>query len=146
MKEDRYITGFYIETVILILVFVGVIMILANIFGIAKRGSTEANRLTVAVNLASNAAEGFSAAKDTAELAGILDENGNAVVTGDAVTAYYNDDGRADLQGPYEVIISWEPEGDLVRSHITVSYGHLLKDTEEIYSIDTASYKAAGEG
>ena len=60
MKVKKHITSFYIETLILVLVFVAVILTLAQVFGLAKKQSEEAKMLTAAVTVAQNAAEAFS--------------------------------------------------------------------------------------
>ena len=57
MKQKRHITGFYIETLLLILVFVSIILVITNIFGMARVSSARARHLTTAVALAQNTAE-----------------------------------------------------------------------------------------
>ena len=61
MKKYSHITGFYLETLILITVFVSIILVLTQVFGLAQLQSTRARQLTGAVALAGNAAEEVSA-------------------------------------------------------------------------------------
>ena len=62
MKKNGHITAFYLETLLLIVVFIGIILILTQVFGLGRVQSVEAGRLTDAVILAQNAAEAVSAA------------------------------------------------------------------------------------
>ena len=69
MKERGHNTAFYIETLVMILVFVVIILVLTKVFAIAKTDSTEAQRLTDSVSIAQNAAEVVQASesRDAAE-------------------------------------------------------------------------------
>ena len=70
---NKRVTSFYVETLILILVFVAVILALTQVFGLAKKQSEEARLLTSAVTLAQNAAEAFSAADSAESLRALLE-------------------------------------------------------------------------
>ena len=96
MKGQRHMTAFYLETVLMVIIFVLVISVLAQVFAQARTHSEEARRMTNAVCLAQNAAEAVAAAGSGDVLAGLLDEDGNTVIqaedqesakTGDAQAA-----------------------------------------------------------
>lgn len=144
MKKKQHITAFYLETLLLILVFVAIILVLTHIFGIARAQSSGARLLTNAVRLAENGAEALSASRSEGELLALLDEAGNASLREDGagVTAYYDTDMRPDPAGRLRLDVSWEPEGDgLVRSVVTV---RLREAAEPIYGLDTAVYLKEG--
>ena len=65
MKRNGHITAFYLETLMLVVVFLGIILILTRIFGIGRVQGSEAAHLSRAVTLAQNAAEAISAAERT---------------------------------------------------------------------------------
>ena len=83
MKKERSMTAFYLETLLMVLIFVAVIVIISQVLGLAKEKSREADQLNSAVCLAMNAAEAVSASDSDEALLQLLDENGNAAVTGD---------------------------------------------------------------
>ena len=143
MKKNRHITAFYLETLLLILVFITIILVLTQVFGLGKVQSSEAKLLTNAVCLAENAAEAVSASDSDGRLLQLLDENGNAERMPDTagVTAYYDTDMRPDRQGAFRVDVSWLPRegetGVLVDSVIQVRCGERAKP---IYTLNTAVF------
>ena len=162
MKGGRHITGFYIETLILIVVFISIILVISNVFGLARLRNAHAQELSSAVSLAQNTAEAVSLSKDVQGLADLLAEGGaapenaasetaggqntapavSAEADGSGVTARYNDRLEPDPAGDYKVRISWEPAGSLVKSHIAVCF---RDQKEPVYELDTAVYvKEAG--
>ena len=52
MKKNGHITGFYLETLLLIVVFIAIILVLTQVFGLAQVQSVRAKQLTEAVTLA----------------------------------------------------------------------------------------------
>ena len=135
---NKRVTSFYVETLILIVVFVAVILALTQVFGLAKKQSEEAKLLTGAVTLAQNAAEAFSAADSAESLLSLLDEGGNAVLEGGTVTASYGADMRPDPDGVLRVEIERFSES---RRTAEGTVRVVRRDTgEEIYSIGTAAY------
>ena len=122
MKKQSHITGFYLETLMLIVVFVLIILVLTQVFGLAKMQSTRAKELNGAVILAQNAAEAAAASETPEELLKLLNENGNAVPMTEpaGVTVRYDRDLNPDAEGDYRVDVTWLPEetenGILVRS------------------------------
>ncbi|MBR6114891.1 MAG: hypothetical protein IKQ10_06855 [Oscillospiraceae bacterium] len=141
MNRHRQITAFYIETLVLILVFVSIILVLTGVFSLSKRDSREARRLTNAVTLSQSAAEAVSASGSEDELFALLDRGGNAVrMTGaSGVTAFYDTDMRPDPQGALRVEVTWQPEmtgtGTIVRSVILARYSG---EEEPVYRLETA--------
>ncbi len=148
MNEKQHITAFYLEALLMILVFVGTILILTGIFGAGKAQSSEAKMTTNAVCLAENAAEAAAAARSPEELLQLMNETGNAVITPEGlVRACYTTDMAPDPEGNFVVEVTWEPEeaaspgaesaGTLVRNGITVRYEGR---GEPVYTLRTAVY------
>ncbi len=137
MKVKKHITSFYIETLILVLVFVAVILTLAQVFGLAKKQSEEAKMLTAAVTVAQNAAEAFSVSDNDEKLLSLLDENGNAEITGGTVEAYY----RADMTPDRSGSLRGSGERKAVSPFFSEGAIRVFRaDTgEEIYSLNTAA-------
>ena len=147
MKRNGQITAFYFETLQLIVVFLAIILVLTQVFGLARQQTAAARQLTDAVTLAGNAAEAVSASADPAELLNLLNENGNAEELPDAsgVKAFYDNEKNPDPQGAYRVEVSWQPEktagGTMISSVISVCHG---SSEEPIYSLETASFREGG--
>lgn len=136
MNKRQHITSFYLETLLLISVFIAIILVLTQVFGLGRAESGQAKLLTNSVSLAQNAAEAVSAAGGPDDLAALLDEGGNTSVLPDgSVEARYTADMRADPDGSVCVTITWQPDGALVTSAITVRYGD---SDEPIYELLTA--------
>lgn len=140
MKKN-HITGFYIETLVLVAAFVAVVLILTQVFGISRNKSQEAKLLTTAVALAENAAEAVSASDSPEKVLELLNTGENAQLEGAGITARYDTDLAPDPDGTLRLTASWEPSdtgtGTLVNSHIDVWYED---GAEPLYSIETAVY------
>lgn len=145
----KRITGFYVETLVLIAVFICIILVITQAFGAAKVKSTEAKLLTNSVALAENAAEAMSASADIEELAGLLDRGNIRLDSGGSqVEARYDRDMNPDPDGELKVTVQWSPVGpaggDDGARVPDMAYGHIsVTDTvsgKEIYSLDTASH------
>ncbi len=136
------VTSFYVETLILILVFVAVILTLTQVFGMAKKQSEEAKLLTGAVTLAQNAAEAFPAAESSEALLKLLDEGGNAFLDNDTVTASYDADMTPDPDGVLRVVVERRADSEWTASGtIRVIRG----DTGlEIYFLETVAHYPEG--
>ena len=135
---NKRVTSFYVETLILIVVFVAVILALTQVFGLAKKQSEEEKLLTGAVTLAQNAAEAFSAADSPESLLALLDEGGNAVLEAGTVTASYGADMKPDPEGVLRVEVERVP-GSRQTAEGTVRV--VRRDTgEEIYSLETTAH------
>lgn len=141
--KKQHITAFYLEALLLIVVFIAIILVLTQIFGLGKSQSSRARQLTDAVVLAEKAAEAVSASDSPETLFALLNENGNARPMGDTagVTAFYGGDTRPDPAGAFRVDVTWLPEtgesGILVRSVIEVRCGNAA---EPVYRLDTAVF------
>lgn len=126
----KHITAFYFETLLMILVFVAMILVLSGVFGGARARSAEARHLTKAVDIAGSAAEAVAASKSPEELERTLGALGETT----------REDGKLTLrEGEYLTEVTWEPEGELAESVITVFW-----DGREVYSLATAVF--TGEG
>ena len=144
MKRHRHITGFYLETLMLIVVFLMIILVLTQVFGLAQMQSTKAKRLTGAVILAQNAAEAVSASETPEDLLALLNENDNAFPMTDTagVTACYDSDLNPAAGGTYRVDVTWLPEeagsGTMIRSVAEVR----CDETEApVYRLETESFR-----
>ena len=146
MKRNGQITAFYIEALLLIVVFLAIILVLTQVFGLARQQSIAAGQLTDAVTLAGNAAEAVSACADPEELFRLLDEAGNAVKQpdGKGLLAYYDQKRAPDPKGCFCVDVSWDEEpaetGTMISSVIQVFCG---KPEEPIYRLETSSFREA---
>jgi Tfp pilus assembly protein PilV len=144
MKKQSHITGFYLETLMLIVVFVLIILVLTQVFGLAQMQSTRARQLNGAVILAQNALEAVSASETPEELLKLLNDNDNAVLMADTagVTACYDRDLNPDAEGNYRVDVTWLPEetenGILVHSVAEVR----CDDAEApVYRLETERFR-----
>ena len=139
---NRRITSFYVETLILILVFVAVILTLTKIFGMSKKLSDETKLLTSAVTLTQNAAEAFSVSESDEKLFSLLDESGNASLENGTVSASYRADMSPDPDGVLCVIVE-RTVSEPAFSECVIRVIH--SDTgAELYSVETAAiYTAA---
>ena len=122
----KQLTAFYMETLLLLAAFMAIILVLVSVFGGARQQSTQAAQLTHAVRLAENAAEAVASVDSVDALQDLLGQGGGMRLDGSVLTVLYDD---------YELAITWEPEGALVNSAITVS-----RNGEEIYTLETAVY------
>ena len=132
MDGKKHITAFYLETLLMIVVFISIIVVLSGIFGISGVESVRARELNDAVCLAENAAEAFSAARSPDDLAGLL----SGEVKDGEVVVFYDKERVPAENGFYRLTATWEPDGTegLYKGTISV-YGDDL-----IYSLDTAVF------
>lgn len=144
MKKQQ-MTSFYIEALLLALIFVGMILVLTKVFGASRAQSTEARQLTTAVTLAANAAEAVSAADDPEALLALLDEGGNARWADGELELGYEADGSpcASSSPALRLRVSWEraaEDPNLVYSEIRV---YAADVTEPVFRLETAAGKEA---
>ena len=145
MKNRGHITGFYLETLLLIVVFIAIILVITQVFGVGKAQSTEARLLTNAVTLTQNAAEAFYAAEDEADLITLLNENGNTGALPEdgrnGAVAYYKADMTPEPGPGYRLIVrvEWTEQDSLRNGSVFVTDAEsgktvytlsLCKDTE----------------
>ena len=128
----KHITAFYLETLILIAVFAAVILVLTSIFCGARAQSARADHLTGAVMLAENAAEAVAASESIEALLEFLEKEGDVQRAGSVLTL---------TKDGYHVNVTWEREGALAASTITVSWNQ-----NEIYTLETAVAIREGAG
>ena len=132
MESKRHQSGFYVETLILILVFVFVLLVVSGLFSASAVKSNDAALLSAAVDIASNAAEAACASGSQEDLVKLLDENGNASVVTGGVEARYDEDGAADPEGVLVLFVGWEEVDSFVTCPVTVTKGDRV-----IYEIKT---------
>ena len=136
--RKRHITGFYIETLILVAVLTGVILVLTRIFAFSGELSGRAGRLNRAVHLAENAAEAVAASDSLDMLCALLEENGNAEMS--------REEKEGMLQVWYDAEVSWIPEaasgGGFVESTVAVYW---MEEADPLYMVDTAVYLGEAE-
>lgn len=138
MKRKQHITAFYLETLLMIVVFISIILVLTRVFGGARARSAEAKRLTAAVTLAQNAAEAVAASADPRELWELLDADGNAVLQEDAAT------GQALVTAVYDADMKPVPLPEEVRQAAGAwSAESLLRQGDLVVE---AAWNPAGEG
>ena len=149
-KGGGHITAFYLETLLLILVFIAIILVLTSVFGMARTQSGDAALLTSAVSLAGNAAEAVSASDSPETLVRRIDLFGEgAEILSDAgpttVRARFGRDMTPDPAGELVLDVTWEPEetaaGTLVASTVTVRRSGA---DEEVCSLETAVFLEGG--
>ncbi len=105
-RDHSPVVAFYMETLLLIVVFVGILILLVQVFGLGKQRSAEARLLTTAVALAENTAEAAAARENGQDVLALLSENGNAMIEETAsengsyvIEAHYRADGTPDMNG-----------------------------------------------
>ena len=145
MNEKGHNTAFYIETLVMIIIFIVIILTLTKVFAIARTDSIGAQRLTDSVSVAQNTAEVVQASESRDELLSLLNDEGNAAVKNGKVTAFYNKEKKPDKDGEYKVTVTWLPDkakkGRLVSSDIKVYYKEAKKP---LYSMSTKVYVKGG--
>lgn len=122
MKQDKPITAFYVEALLMIVGFVGILLALTKIFGLSRNESIQAKLLTNAVTLAQNAADSLIASGDKRE--------------GEFVD-YYSDDMTPDPNGPLSVHGTWIREGDMMRGTVLV---YDSRQKEPLFSLPLSRY------
>ena len=112
MKRNGTTTAFYFETLVMIAVFLAIILVLTQVFALARIQSASAKQLTDAVVLAGNAAEAISYCDDAESLLQLLNEQDNAAALpdGPGVIARYNETLQPDAEGAFCVKVTWQPE------------------------------------
>ena len=134
MKRKEHITAFYLETLLLIVVFVGIILVLTQVFGMARLKSVEAKKKTGAVCLCRNAAEAFYAAESSEELLQLLNREGNASLQlkeggGGLILASYDTDMTPNPKGDLRIELDWETEEAAASSDPGAGPGTVRKGT-----------------
>ena len=152
MKRKEHITSFYLETLLLIVVFVGIILVMTQVFGMARARSSQAKEKTSAVCLCQNAAEAFAAADSSQELVNLLNDNHNVFLESaddnqGLVNAFYNTDRKPNENGSLKIEISWKkdavgkPAADKILRHAKI---RALKKEKVIYELETSAYSEEG--
>lgn len=133
-NKHAHVTAFYLETLLMILVFVAVILMLTQVFGQSRKLSAEAGYLSDAATISESVSAAVRASEDEEQLLAILTlaagetkEAPARMVEGAAVPTVevtFNEDLAPAADGPYTVTATWEKtegaRGDYVESEITV--------------------------
>ncbi len=134
MRDKRHFTSFYVETLILVIVFMLIILVLTRVFGAARTMSADAADLSRAVRIAENIAESVSSRNN-----GGADplSSSNAALPPESMR--YDGAMRQSEDGEYLAEVSYEYDGMVTVCHIEISRGG-----RSIYSLDTAVEGGAG--
>lgn len=137
----KRITAFYMEMLVLMLVFIGVILLLTHIFALSKAQSGQARVLTRAVTLAENAAELAAASTSRDDLLERLNQADNAALLPDGwLRAQYSRTMAPAITGDYWVEVDWQP-GPLHQVEIRVYW---QGEEQPVYTLSTAVYREGG--
>ncbi|MCR2047457.1 hypothetical protein NSB25_09215 [Acetatifactor muris] len=143
--KGQHITSFYMETLVLALIFIAVILVLTKVFALSGQMSGKAKVLTNAVHLAENAAEALAASDSLEMLAVLLEEDGNVEILRqdgqEVLQARYDEKMKPAADGSFLVEVLWVPEAGnengLTQGVINVS----REDSgEQLYMLKTAVY------
>lgn len=141
--NKQQLSSFYLEALLLVVIFVAMILVLTGTFGAARAQSAAARQLTQAVTLAADAAEAVSASGTLEQAAALLDEGGNVRTADGQLEAAYLADGSpcTDGRGALRLTVSWEPsqeDASLVTSRIAV---YAAEGEEPLYTLETARWR-----
>lgn len=144
-RKRKHITAFYMETLVLVLIFTAVILVLTKVFALSGQMSGKARALTNAVHLAENAAEAVAASDSLEMLAGLLEENGNVRILRqdgqEILQARYDEAMKPAADGNVLVEVQWVPEAG-VEKGLTQGVIHVSREDsgEQLYMLKTAVY------
>ncbi len=139
MKQNRHFS-FYMEVMIMLVVFIAVIVNLSRVFTLSRRQSWQARQLSDAVILASSGAEICASCRSEEELLELLQDAG-AKRSDAGITASFNDRFEMDPSGEMIMEIGWLPEGEkFVETPISISC-----NGTEIYTLNTGHYLGGGQ-
>ena len=127
MKKGQSVTAFYVESLLLILVFVGILLALTQIFGLSRRESVQAKLLTNAVTLAQNAADDFLSGRD--QLPREEGDDGRR----------YTADMAPDPDGRLLVRVQWAKQADMLEGTVSV-YDEQEQQSEPLFTLPLARY------
>lgn len=143
-NKKRHMSNFYIETLILVVIFIAVILMLTKVFALSRRMSIRAGLLTKAVHLAENAAEAVAASQGPKTLQELLEESGNTRLSeegeGAVLDVWYDGEMNPVRDGGFRVEITWKEEQnrpDFASGTVCVYW---LEEEEPIYSLETGIY------
>lgn len=136
MRDKHRTTAFYIEMLLLILVFTGVIVTLSGVFATAKEQSSRARALNGAVRLAENAAEIIAGTDDRSEMVALLGDSATCHLESKKLLARYNGELEPDPNGGFTLEIVWEDKYGLVSYDIRVTW----HGGEPVYELKTSVF------
>lgn len=136
--RGKHITAFYMEMLVLVAVFTGMIVILSQVFVTAKEQSAQARVLTDAVCLAENAAELAAVSGSWEGFLALLKENGAAWEENGRLCARYDNDMDPDPKGPFRVDVQWIQQEGLGGALVQVYW---QDGPQPVYQLETAVYR-----
>ena len=141
MKRNGHVTAFYVETLVMIAVLMGILLILASVFGLSRRESVHARRLTEAVTAAQNVAETLSVSRDFGSCCQKLGLEDISLDSGE--------EGQEECSGSLKdascfvrVLRKWK-SGTMAEHEIRI---YDASGQELIYELDTSCYLPEKEG
>ena len=141
--RGKHITAFYMEMLVLVAVFTGMILVLSQVFVAAKGENTRGRGVTDAVCPAGKAAELAAAAGSGEGLLALLEEGGAAWAEGDLVCARYDSRMAPDPAGPFQVDVQWAWQGGLGEALVRVYW---QDGPQPVYQLETAVYRGEAGG
>ncbi len=143
MKSHASITAFYLETLLLVVVFVSVLLVLTDVFGRSRAQSANAGDVNCAVTLAQNTAEAFAAAENEDRLREIL---ADAVCDDSLLRFAYDKDLTPDPDGFFVVELTWrsEPQTGGVLDYADITVRRADSGTV-LYTLNTAQFRKGGQ-
>lgn len=158
MKRKRrgQLTAFYLETLIMIVIMIGILLVLTQVLGASRAQSARAKRLTEAVTVAQSVAEASAKTDNLSDLEYLLDLS-SMEVTGEAGEdqtcsalwrwEHKTVDADANVQinymeTDYRVMISRVWENGMAKDHIEI------RDTDrdtKLYSLDVETHMGGEE-
>ena len=130
---------FYLETFILTLSFVMVIMFLSRMYEKSFRLALDASNRSDAVILSANMAECLKSVKDEEDLELFLDKEFAMKKEGDEYLVFFNRDLEPDENGEYLLRVTFREDDGYKEATIRA-----CRNGEELYVLDTASYREDG--
>ena len=152
-KNNTHVAAFYAETLLLIVVFVGILILLVQVFGLGKQRSAEAKLLTTAVALAENTAEAASAKPDGNDVLAVLSEKDNAMIEemysengGYVIEARYDSDGTPNADGILSVrlVCTRTPQSAGAYDEFTVTVRKAGRE-KPLYELASSAYRKGGK-
>lgn len=151
MKRRAQLTAFYLETLIMIVVMIGILLVLTQVLGSSRRQSAQAKRLTEAVTIAQSVAEAASRSDDLSGLRNTLEADSFTIKgeAGDNQTCeglwrweHKIIDQEENIQinymeMDYRVAVTRTWQDDMASDHIEVS---AAESNQQIYSLDVENH------
>ena len=151
MKRRTQLTAFYLETLIMIVIMIGILLVLTQVLGSSRRQSAQAKRVTEAVTIAQSVAEAAARTEDLSEVQKTLEldsfkAEGNVGENQTCEGLWRWEHKTVDqeenvqvsyLETDYRVSVTRTWQDDMVNDHIEIS---TPADNQQIYSLDVQNH------